>query len=125
MKVVYLCHPFNGDIPSNRERVRRFCLAVKREVVPIAPHLMLPHYIDEATERELALRHGLALLRLADEVWVLSDRISPGMQGEIVEARKLGIPVRRIQEALPPPPSCVESCLITSPPPKVNGAVGK
>jgi len=93
MKVVYLCHPFSGDIAVNCERVRRFCLAVKREVVPIAPHLMLPRYIDEATERDLALRHGLALLRLADEVWVLSDRVSPGMHGEIVEARKLGIPV--------------------------------
>ncbi len=96
MKVVYLCHPFSGDVAANCERVRRFCLAVKREVVPIAPHLLLPQYIDEATERELALRHGLALLRLADEVWVISDHVTPGMHGEIVEGRKLGIPILKV-----------------------------
>jgi hypothetical protein len=84
MKVVYLCQPFSGDVATNCEQVRRFCPAVKPEVVPIAPHLLLPHYIDEVTERELALRHGLALLRLADEVRVNSDHLSPDMHGETV-----------------------------------------
>ncbi|MFQ5845584.1 MAG: hypothetical protein ACE5JG_11420, partial [Planctomycetota bacterium] len=100
-KVVYICHPFRGDIAANRERVRRICAAAKRDYVPLAPHLMLPAYIDEATERDLALEHGLALLRGADELWVCADDVSDGMAGEIAEARRLGVPVYRIDvEAL-------------------------
>ena len=30
-------------------------------------------------------------------LWIVSDVISEGMQGEIEEARKLGIPVRRVE----------------------------
>jgi len=95
-KVVYICHPFRGDIAANRERVRRICAAVKRDYVPLAPHLLLPAYIDEATERDLALEHGLALLRGADEMWVCADDVSEGMAGEIAEALRLGVPVYRI-----------------------------
>jgi len=95
-KVVYICHPFRGDVAANRERVRRICAAVKRDYVPLAPHLLLPAYIDEATERDLALEHGLALLRSADELWVCTDAVSEGMAGEIAEARRLGVPVYRI-----------------------------
>lgn len=95
-KVVYVCHPFRGDVAANRERVRRICAAVKRNYVPLAPHLLLPAYIDEATERDLALEHGLALLRGADEMWVCADPPSEGMAGEIAEARRLGVPVYRI-----------------------------
>jgi hypothetical protein len=92
-KVVYICHPFRGDVAANRERVRRICAAVKRDYVPLAPHLLLPAYIEEATERDLALEHGLALLRGADEMWVCADDVSEGMAGEIAEARRLGVPV--------------------------------
>ena len=95
-KVVYICHPFRGDIAGNRERVRRICAAVKRDYVPLAPHLLLPAYIDEATERDLALEHGLALLRGADEMWVCADDVSEGMAGEIAEALRLGVSVYRI-----------------------------
>ncbi|MBI2192052.1 MAG: hypothetical protein HYU36_08715 [Planctomycetes bacterium] len=57
---------------------------------------MLPAYIDEASERDLALEHGLALLRGADEMWVCADDVSEGMAGEIAEARRLGVPVYRV-----------------------------
>lgn len=95
-KVVYICHPFRGDIAGHRERVRRICAAVKRDYVPLAPHLMLPAYIDEATERDLALEHGLALLRGVDELWICTDPVSEGMAGEITEALRLGIRAYRI-----------------------------
>jgi hypothetical protein len=95
-KVVYICHPFRGDVAANRERVRRICAVVKRDYVPLAPHLLLPAYIDEATERDLALEHGLALLRGADEMWICADDVSEGMAGELAEARRLGLPIYRI-----------------------------
>jgi len=56
----------------------------------------LPHYLNEETEQDLALLHGLVLLRGTDELWIVSDVISEGMQGEIEEAKRLGIPVRRV-----------------------------
>jgi len=57
---------------------------------------MLPAYIDEATERDLALEHGLALLRGADELWVCAEPVSEGMAGEIAEVRRLGVPAYRV-----------------------------
>ena len=96
MNVVYICDPFRGDVAANREHVRRICAAVKRDYVPLAPHLLLPAYVDEATERDLALEHGLALLRGADEMWVCADDVSECMAGEIAEALRLGVPVYRV-----------------------------
>jgi hypothetical protein len=93
MLTVYICHPFANDPKGNIKRVTEICKAIKREVVPIAPHLMLPAYIDEDTERGLALEHGLAMLRGCDEFWVCSNNITEGMKGEIFYARKLGIPI--------------------------------
>jgi hypothetical protein len=95
-KVVYICHPFRSDVAANRERVRRICAAVKRDYVPLAPHLMLPEYIDETSERDLALEHGLELLRGADELWVCTDPVTDGMAGGITEARRMGVPVYRL-----------------------------
>jgi hypothetical protein len=100
-KIIYICHPFRGDIAGNQEKVRQICKAIKNDYVPLAPHLLLPHYLNEETERDLALLHGLVLLRGADELWIVSEVISEGMQGEIEEARRLGIPVRRVDQVNP------------------------
>lgn len=90
MKVVYISHPFRGDVAVNRERVRHISKAVKRDYVPLAPHLLLPAYADEATERDRAILRG------ADELWVCAKDASKGMAGEIAEARRLGLPVYRV-----------------------------
>ncbi len=92
IKLVYVCHPFAADPAGNVERVRRICEALKHECVPLAPHLLLPTYIDEATERPLALAHCLRLVAAADEVRVFGAP-TEGMQLEIAEAQRLGIPV--------------------------------
>ncbi|MGH9783806.1 MAG: hypothetical protein ACRD88_06430, partial [Terriglobia bacterium] len=66
---------------------------VQPEDVP-APQLYLPGFLDEATERDLAMRLCLGLVVLADEVRVYGEP-SAGMLEEIAEARRLGIPVIR------------------------------
>ena len=53
---------------------------------------MLPAYIDEATERELAMNHALRLVAASDEILVFGAP-TEGMKQEIAEARLLGIPV--------------------------------
>jgi DNA polymerase III epsilon subunit-like protein len=54
---VYVCHPFANDPAGNIERVRAISqFLIDDGALPIAPHLYLPQLIDEATEREQALR---------------------------------------------------------------------
>lgn len=91
---VYVCHPFAGDPAGNIERVRGISRLLAAEgVLPVAPHLYLPQFLDERTERDEALRLCLELLRTCDEVRVFGASISPGMRREIEHARALGLPV--------------------------------
>lgn len=98
-KLVYLCHPFQNDPAGNIERVRRICERLKDTCVPLAPHLLLPAYIDEPTERDVALRHCLRLVAACDEVRVYGEP-TEGMRREIEEARRLGIPVVVVDDAV-------------------------
>lgn len=95
MKSVYIMHPFKDDPEGNIEKVKEICKRIKHEVVPLAPHLMLPNYIDEDTERGLAMQHCFKLLEGCDEAWICCspDRISEGMMLEIKHALEYGIRV--------------------------------
>ena len=91
---VYIAHPFSGDIPGNAERVRQICRAVLAEGhIPIAPQLYLPAFIDEATERQLALCLCEHLVAWCDAVWIYGPWITAGMEREIAAAYRRGIPV--------------------------------
>ena len=83
---------------SNRERVRQICEGLKDKCVPLAPQLMLSAYINEATERDLAIAHCLGLVATADELLVYGEP-TEGMQLEIAEARRLEIPVVFVADA--------------------------
>ena len=93
MKTIFVSHPFSGAPNRHRARVRTVCRHLtSRGHLPLAPQLYLPSFIDEATERETALTLCLRLVALADEVWVF-DSPTEGMEAEIAEAERLGIPV--------------------------------
>ncbi len=97
--VAYICSPYFGDIRHNTEMAKRYSrLAVDRGWVPITPHLWLPGFISEESERELALGVGLRLLELCHEIWVCGDTISEGMRREIAHAVNTGIPVKFVKE---------------------------
>jgi hypothetical protein len=103
-RLVYICHAFRADPAGNAERVRRICEQLKHHCVPLAPHLLLPGFIDEATERDLALQHCMRLVAACDEVRVYGAP-THGMQLEIAEASRLGVPVVVVddgQERRPP-----------------------
>jgi hypothetical protein len=92
---VYVCHPFADDPVANIERVRGICIALlDRGLVPVAPQLYLPQFIDELSGRERALTLCLALLEDCNEVRVYGSAITAGMHREIAHAKALGIPVR-------------------------------
>jgi len=92
-KAVYVCHAFGSDPAGNAVSVRRACRALAEAGhLPLAPQLLFPDFLDEAMERDQALRLCLKLVALSDEVRVFGT-VTEGMHLEITEARRLGIPV--------------------------------
>ena len=94
-RTVYVCHPFSADVVGNGRRVTAIARGlVIKGCLPLAPQIYLPRFVEEDTERDLALRLCLDLLALADEVRVYGEP-SEGMRLEIAEASRLGIPIVR------------------------------
>ena len=97
--IVYICSKFRGNIAHNMAMARRYSrYAADIGCVPLTPHLWLPQFLSEETERDLAISMDLRLLERCDELWVCGDEISEGMAREIAHADEAGIPVRFITE---------------------------
>ena len=96
-KLVYICSAYSGDVEKNIQRVRKYCRsAVEQGAVPVAPHLLFPQFMEERTERELAVRLDMELLARCDEIWVFrtEDGMSAGMRLELDMAEELGATIR-------------------------------
>lgn len=94
-KIIYVCSPYSGDIEKNVEFARKASrFVVDRGYVPITPHLLLPQFMSEENERDLAIELNKKLLGVCDELWYFGDTVTKGMEGEILHASKLGIPIR-------------------------------
>lgn len=99
--VVYICSPYACDIEGNTYRAQIYSrFAVAKHAIPIAPHLLFPQFVDEATERELALHMGLVLLTKCREMWVFGSRISEDMLAEIEKAKQMDKVIRYFNERL-------------------------
>ena len=97
--VGYVWSPYAGNVDANTARARKYCRYVTDQGgIPLAPHLYLPQFLDEKTERDLALFMDIALLSKCAELWVFGDVTSDGMQKEIEYARHKRKPVRYIKE---------------------------
>ena len=97
--MVYIVSRYAGDVSRNTEAAVRCCrYAVRSGKMPIASHLLYPQILsdDDPAQREMGMAFGLALLALCHEVWVFKDEtgLSPGMEAEEREAKRLGKPVR-------------------------------
>lgn len=87
--LVYICSPYSGDVALNAKKAQAFCrFAVDQGCIPLAPHLLLPQFMDENTERELALFMDIIFMGKCKEVWVLAEMISEGMEYEISIAKR-------------------------------------
>ena len=54
--LVYVASPFAGDEARNTGNAIRYCrFAVDSGAIPLAPHLFLPRFMSEATERDEAM----------------------------------------------------------------------
>ena len=93
MRRVFISHPFSASPERHAAAVKRIARALARDgCLPLAPQIYLPQFVDEATQRDLALQMCLDLVSLSDELRVYG-RVTEGMRLEIEAARKLGIPV--------------------------------
>ncbi|HZK01029.1 MAG TPA: DUF3310 domain-containing protein [Tissierellaceae bacterium] len=94
-KLIYVCSPYSGDIEYNVEFARKASrFVVDQGHIPITPHLFLPQFISEETERELAMEINIELLEICDELWFFGDKLSDGMAYEIRFAKEHGTPTR-------------------------------
>lgn len=88
MPLVYICSPYRGEREKNEEKARMYSrVALQKNCIPFAPHLLYPQFMDEDVERSKALYMGKVMLDKCAEVWVFGDNITAGMKGEIERAR--------------------------------------
>lgn len=90
----YICSPLSAksdeEFVENMHRARAYMHYAAKEMglAARAPHAYLPMLLCDRipNERALALQFGLRLLEESDILLVCGDRISLGMQGEILHA---------------------------------------
>lgn len=93
--VVYICSKYSGDITTNSNDAKRYSrFAVEQGVIPIAPHLLFPLFMDEKTEREIAMYMNEVLISRVDELWVFGNELSSGMKVEVEAAKNLKKQIR-------------------------------
>lgn len=100
MKVIYICSPYRGGTPEEKERNLNYAVELTREALiagyyPITPHLYMPVCLDDSQpdERMIGTGAALALLERCDAVMIGKRYgISEGMAAEITKATDIGIP---------------------------------
>lgn len=91
--ILYICYPFRSDPVRNAKKIRKVCRKlVCSGKVPLAPQLFLSQFLDERSERDLAMRLCCRLVEVVDEVRVYGTPTA-GMRLEIAKAHHMGIPV--------------------------------
>lgn len=71
--LVYICSPFSGDVECNTEKARQYSrFAVDEGAVPLAPHLLLPQFMSEKNERDLAMFMDMVFLGRCEQLCLIS-----------------------------------------------------
>jgi len=99
--LVFICSPYAGDVAQNIKNARRYCrFAVKQGMIPFAPHLLYPQFLDDKKpeQRSLGMYYGLAWLRKCDQLWCFGTRFTAGMKKELQAARRRKLPIKFFDE---------------------------
>lgn len=109
LKKVFICSPYRPRGETEEEQKARFqenidiasgaCrFAIDQGAVPYAPHLYFTQYLDDEdeNEREQGIILGLSWLARCDELWIIGDTVTDGMDREISTAKEWGIPIKRV-----------------------------
>lgn len=96
--MVYICSAYSGDVEGNVIKARKYSrYAVDEGVIPIAPHLLLPQFMEEETERDLAMFMDIAILSKCRELWVFGEPTA-GMENEIAYAERRQMTIKYFNE---------------------------
>lgn len=97
-KVVYIAHPISGDVKGNIDKILRIIREInitEPYIIPIAPYVVDCLALDDDIlwEREKGIKNNKELLKLkfVDQLWLFGDRISVGMEAEIILFYELGL----------------------------------
>lgn len=100
LPLVYVCSKYSGDVMANIEAAKRYSrFVVDQGGIALAPHLLLPLYMHEDTERDLAMFMNMVFLGKCDELWVFGEEASKGMRMEIAKAKKYRKKIRYFDSA--------------------------
>ena len=100
LPLIYVCSKYSGDTASNTESAKRYSrFVVEQSAIPFAPHLLLPLYMCEESERELAMLMDMVFLEKCDELWVFGEDVSEGMRREIAKAEEIHKRIRFFDNA--------------------------
>lgn len=96
--MVYICSAYSGDVEGNLIRARKYSrYAVDEGTIPIAPHLLFPQFMEEDTERDLAMFMDIAILSKCRELWVFGEPTA-GMENEIAYAERKQMTIKYFNE---------------------------
>ena len=109
--IVYLAHPFTGNMQANLRRVEKIAqniitLSLKGSFshfyAPLIPHFLFSVFNEERNPEIRPITEALSsrLVQTCDELWIVSYQISRGMQLEIQAANDAGIPIKKWPEIL-------------------------
>lgn len=104
MPFIFVCSPFTGDelddISENIKKTQQYCrYVVDHGGIPVAPHLLLPQFMDNEEERNLMLIMGSAMLSFCQQLWIFESPYTEGMNSMINKAKKKRIYIKRIFDA--------------------------
>lgn len=98
MPMVYICSAYSGDVEYNVQKARVYSrYAVDAGAIPIAPHLLLPQFMEEESERDLAVFMDIAILSKCRELWVFGEPTA-GMLNEIAYAERKQMTIKYFDE---------------------------
>lgn len=96
--MVYICSPYSSNVERNVQKARTYSrYAVDAGVIPIAPHLLFPQFMEEESERDLAMFMDIAVLSKCKELWVFGEPTA-GMQSEIAYAERKCMMIKYFNE---------------------------
>jgi hypothetical protein len=94
MKKVFICSRYRADENHTVEDAIGSAYfacarAIDKGYAPYAPHLYLPHWLDDndPVEREMGMAVGRTFLEVCDEVWQWGKTITEGMATELAYAK--------------------------------------
>lgn len=113
VKKVFICSPFRPDGETDEEQdadlVRNISLAwhaaryaMVKGCIPYAPHLYFPQFLSDSdnSERRTGIQAGLFWLKECDELWIIGEKVTEGMEREIEQAEEWGIPVKQVVDRI-------------------------